>query len=455
MGVVKRGVKNAFRNTIRSFSIIFILALSIAMSLVMLLAYNAVGSKIESVKGSIGNTINVSPAGVRGFEGGGELLTASDVTTIAGLSHVSGTVQTLSDRLRNGDTTSLESSVEPGSFGRRMQGSANSSGQENPAPENSDGGTSSTTQRTFSMPIEAIASSNLDTLASLNISELKITSGEKFEVASTKNEALVGSSLATKNSLSVGSTFTAYSTEIKVVGIFDAGNTFANSSLIVPLFALQKLSAQTDQINSIIVTADSIENVASVVTAIKEKLGDKADVVSQQDSSSSAVAPLENIKTISLYSLIGSLIAGAIIIFLTMMMIVRERRREIGVLKAIGSSNIRIVSQFITESLVLTLTGGVAGIILGVLCSNPVLQMLMTTSESTTRGQGFAGGAGRGMMSVMMPGMQNILNNVSAVVGYEIILYGLGAAIIIAIIGSAIPAFFISKVRPAEVMRNE
>ena len=36
-------------------------------------------------------------------------------------------------------------------------------------------------------------------------------------------------------------------------------------------------------------------------------------------------------------------VAGAIIIFLTMMMIVRERRREIGVLKAIGASNVNVV----------------------------------------------------------------------------------------------------------------
>jgi len=35
MGVIIRGVKNAFRNTIRTVSIVFILALSIAMSLIM------------------------------------------------------------------------------------------------------------------------------------------------------------------------------------------------------------------------------------------------------------------------------------------------------------------------------------------------------------------------------------------------------------------------------------
>ena len=97
-----------------------------------------------------------------------------------------------------------------------------------------------------------------------------------------------------------------------------------------------------------------MDSVSSVQSDIQKKLGDKADVVSQQDSSGEAIKPLENIKTISLYSLIGALVAGSVIIFLTMIMIVRERRREIGVLKAIGASNIIITIQFVIESLVST-----------------------------------------------------------------------------------------------------
>ena len=62
---------------------------------------------------------------------------------------------------------------------------------------------------------------------------------------SIRNVALIGNSLATKNNLSVGSTFTAYnSTTIKVVGIFDAGNTFGNNQVIMPLATVQTLSGQ-------------------------------------------------------------------------------------------------------------------------------------------------------------------------------------------------------------------
>ena len=464
MGAISRGVRNAFRNNIRTFSITLILALSIAMSLIMLLALKTVQAKIVSVKGSIGNTITVSPAGVRGFEGGGTLLTAQNMTDIAALPHVASTTSILTDRLsqpgsvqpsRNGsvdtttqtNTTNLASPITPGSFGNRQR--ANSTGITPPA--------------NFSMPVEVTGVSDLGTaqsLAALGISQFNLTAGNKIDTASSSNIAMVGKDLATKNSLSVGSTFQAYSQNVTVSGIFDAGSTFANATIVMPIKTLQTLSAQTGQINSIIVSADSIDTVSTIKTAISNKLGSTTvDVTSQQDQSNNAIAPLENIKTISLYSLFGSLIAGSVIIFLTMIMIVRERRREIGVLKAIGSSNVKIVTQFISESLVLTLMGSVIGMILGFIFSNPVLNVLVTNSESSTtstavRG-GFGSGGGFARIGAGLNSARDALQNIHTVVGWDIILYGLVAAVIIAIIGSAIPAFLIAKVRPAEVMRAE
>ena len=62
MSVTSRGVKNAFRNTIRSISITAILALTIALALVMLLSLKAVQARIDDVKSNVGNTITVTPA---------------------------------------------------------------------------------------------------------------------------------------------------------------------------------------------------------------------------------------------------------------------------------------------------------------------------------------------------------------------------------------------------------
>jgi len=460
MGVISRGIRNAFRNIIRTFSITFILALSIAMSLVMLLALKTVQAKIDSVKGSIGNTITVSPAGVRGFEGGGDLLTAADLSTIASVPNVTNAVSVMTDRMNTNQDTNLQSAIDPGTFGGRQR----QRNGETVTPDNGSGGAnrngSTNVNRTFTMPITVTATSDLNSLASLSVGSFNITTGSKFDPSVDQNVALVGTDLAAKNNLSVGSTFKAYNTDVTVAGIFDTGNKFTNSAVVMPLKTVQRLSGQTDQFNSIIVQASSIDSLSSVQSAIKDKLGSKADVVSQQDTSNQAIAPLQNIKTISLYSLIGSVVAGSIIIFLTMLMIVRERRREIGVLKAIGSSNLKIVSQFTVESLALTVMSSAIGIILGFIFSNPVLKVLINNSEAgvanAAPGQGARGG---GMfISRLGGGLNNArdaLQNLHAVVGWEIILYGVLAAIAIAVIGSANPAFIIAKVRPAEVMRAE
>lgn len=455
MGVISRGVKNTFRNIIRTISITFILAISIGLVLVMLLAYKSVQAKITDVKSSVGNTITVTPAGVRGFEGGGELLTETDVNVITSIPKVAKTTETLNDRLENGQNTTLTASLEAGSFGRRQQGE-----QSGPPPgENSSSGNR---QANFTMPIMITGTNDLSDTQALNVSQLKITSGETFDAGSDSSVALIGMDLASKNNLKAGSTFSAYNTNIKVSGIYDSGNKFSNSGIIMPIKAVQRLSNQSGQINNIIVQTDSMDNLSSVQSTIKTKLGDKADVVSSEDSATQAVQPLENIKTISLYSLIGALIAGSVIIFLTMLMIVRERRKEIGVLKAIGASNIKVTLQFIVESIVLALMGGILGIIGGFAFSNPIIKALVSSSSSSNASGGPGGGPGPGRgMGMMMrlggavPGIQNNLRNIQAVVGVNIIFYGLLIAIIIAILGSAIPAFLISKVRPAEVMRND
>lgn len=120
MNVITRGIRNAYRNQIRTFSIVFILGLSIALALSMVMARQAVGNKIAEVKNSIGNIITISPAGIRGFEGGGELLTKEKIDEVAALPHVEKVSTTLQDRL-DSDNTSLVSAIEAGSFGTRVR----------------------------------------------------------------------------------------------------------------------------------------------------------------------------------------------------------------------------------------------------------------------------------------------------------------------------------------------
>ena len=82
MNALRRGVRNAFRNTIRSVGVIMILAVAVALAISMLIARDAVDTKISSVRASTGTSITVTPKGFFGFQGGGTPLTNADVTKL-------------------------------------------------------------------------------------------------------------------------------------------------------------------------------------------------------------------------------------------------------------------------------------------------------------------------------------------------------------------------------------
>ena len=234
------------------------------------------------------------------------------------------------------------------------------------------------------------------------------------------------------------------------------------------LAALQRLSDQSGAITSATVTVDSLDNLSSATTAVKKVLGSAADVTSSQEAADQVVAPLQSVKKISTFSLFGAIGAGAIIILLTMMMIVRERRREIGVMKAIGSSNVGIVRQFVVEALTLTMLGLIIGFGVGIVAATPITNSLVSNSSSSSSsqqggapdgstGSGGPGGGGGFSRSFRSAGTtsRQTLNNIKASVGVDMLALGALAAFAIAVLGSAAPAFLISKIKPAEAMRNE
>ncbi|HSX07291.1 MAG TPA: FtsX-like permease family protein [Candidatus Saccharimonadales bacterium] len=461
MNVITRGVRNAFRNVVRTVSIVVILGLSMGLALAMLVAHQAVGEKIKSVQASIGNTVSISPAGVRGFEGGGNALTETQLVAVQKLAHVTAMAETLQDRLTT-DNSNLASAIDAGTLGQRF---ARNNGEKFVPRDNGNtsfAGGDQGAAVSFTPPISVTGTNTPARLESTQGGgTFKLTSGAVFTGNSTDNVALVGSTLAAKNSLKVGSTFTAYGTAVKVAGIFDAGNAFSNNQAIMPLATVQKLSNQAGAVTSATATIDSVTNVASATAAIQKSLGSAADVTNGAEEAQQAIAPLQNIQTISLYSWIGAVLAGAAIILMTMVMIVRERRREIGVIKAIGASNGTVMSQFMVEAATLTVLGSVIGIVLGVIAGNPITRLLVDNGSNPGNGMAISaspGGhafAGDGRLRGAFGGLHQSLTNIHAVVGWDIIAYGLGAAILIAIAGSALASFFIAKIRPAEVMRAE
>jgi putative ABC transport system permease protein len=455
MNAVSRGVRSALRSPLRSGAIILMLAISIGLILAMLVARTSVNNEISEVKASTASNITVAPAGFRGGMGGGDALTADQVTTISKTAHVSGVVSTLTDQLGSSDTN-LTPSLELGNLGKRIQRFESSGG----GGAVIIGGGPEDSSRPAPTPRTAVTGTTDPNSVSSNGSTLTLSSGTTINATSGDLTALVGTTLATKNNLSVGSTFTAYGQTITVKGIYKTGNTFQDSGIIMPLATVQNLTSQAGAVTNVTVHVDSSENVKSVVSALTSSLGSKADVTSEADRVAESLAPLESIASLALGGVIAATAAGAAIVLLAMIMIVRERKREIGVIKAIGGTNGKVITQFITEAMTMTIVAAIIGLAIGVAVSGPMTQSLVQNqspqSSQLPRGNGSQGFRRAG--AFFQGGFNQAgasLRQVSSTLTPQVFGLSIGITLLIAIIGSAVPAWLIARVRPAEVLRTE
>jgi putative ABC transport system permease protein len=465
MNVVTLGIRNAFRNMVRTFSIVVILGLIIGLSLIMLIANQAVSKKIESVKQSIGNTITIRPAGYSGFSRANNGLTVAQLDKISQLPHVTKLAESLNGHLV---TKGSQSPMPPGLV-NKMSGSFGETSLASPIKLNKDGNGASggglvisdgngEAPKDFSPPVEMLGTTDPMGTMPQDSSNITISNGNAIDGTKDKDEALISESMASKNSLAVGSTFTAYDKTLTVAGIFKSSTQASDNIVILSLAALERLSGNAGAVTLAVATVDSVSNIDSVTAAVKSSLGSSADATSSKDTVQNAIKPLQDIQNVSSASLVGSVAAGGVIILLTMIMIVRERKREIGVIKAIGSSNLRIMFQFMAEALTLTILGLAIGLVVGVVGGSPVTKTLVDSSANSSMRSNLPSSPGGGAhlrKSFVMEGPIKAIQDVRAEIGWDIILYGLGAAILIALFGSALASFFIAKVKPAEVLRSE
>jgi putative ABC transport system permease protein len=259
---------------------------------------------------------------------------------------------------------------------------------------------------------------------------------------------MVSTAMARENGLRVGSAFTAYGKTLTVAAVFATDNQSAANTVVTSLPVLQRLTRRPGQVINAVVTVASLSELAATTSAIERLLGPSGSVVSNLSDASKAIGDLDSVKSIALYSLAGAVGAAVVILLLVMVMIVRERKREIGILKAIGASNGRIMAQFTSEAVTFTLLGLVLGLIAGLIAAGPVTSTLVSSSGASSA----AGGAG--LFRAPSPYLSH-LASLNTQAGWAVILGALAAALLVTILASGATTWMISRIRPAEVLRSE
>ena len=188
-------------------------------------------------------------------------------------------------------------------------------------------------------------------------------------------------SLALFNTINttVGKSVTIMGEKFMVVGVLDEVNKSINfdnidydNALIMDIDSLDKItgSTQIQQINVKAANTDSLATISENIQSALEnqKLGDKNFSVAYGDAITHPASNLFTIVSGMLAIVAGvSLVVGGIGVMNIMLVSVAERTHEIGIRKAVGASSRNILMQFIFEALILSILGGIFGLMLGYL----------------------------------------------------------------------------------------
>ncbi|MBQ6130615.1 ABC transporter permease [Candidatus Saccharibacteria bacterium] len=214
----------------------------------------------------------------------------------------------------------------------------------------------------------------------IKIQNLTLKSGTFLKDDAPTATAVIGAKLA--NDLygtgePVGKTLTLLGERFIIVGVLtevddpiNFNNLDLDSSLFVSASALNKIdnSLQIQQINIRTENTNDLEKTVKTIreTLIASKNGDTNFSVLSGDDITHPAGTLFSVISSILSVVAGiSLIVGGIGIMNIMLVSVAERTHEIGIRKAVGASTGNIFLQFLFEALILSLSGGFLGLILG------------------------------------------------------------------------------------------
>lgn len=186
-------------------------------------------------------------------------------------------------------------------------------------------------------------------------------------VGQSSNAVILGSETAKKYNVTVGDTFKVKDNKFKVIGIMSkvgAGWPLTiDSSMVMSLSHAQDISDRPDLISTVIIKPKAQYSAQDAENNLQDAYP-KYSIYSENDTQKTIDNNLSQIKIFMNMISLFIFIVSMILIMNVMMMSVKEKTREIGTMRAIGTKRRSIMALIIYESLILSVIGGVIGILL-------------------------------------------------------------------------------------------
>ncbi|MFH0896464.1 MAG: FtsX-like permease family protein [Candidatus Bathyarchaeota archaeon] len=258
----------------------------------------------------------------------------------------------------------------------------------------------------------------------------------------------------------VGGSVNILGSSFTVVGVYESADPLQLRKLYMSLSDAQTITNLKGKVSKLDVYASDQSSVDGVVSAIKSlypefyittyenRLSQLTRTTQQYQSTlQNAETSLAQMQSMAFQEVLIAVVATGAIILLMMLYSVRERTKEIGILKAIGFSNWNVMSQFMLEGVLMSLMAGAVGIAIGIVGAPLLSSLLLPRVSLFPTQRTFTGGTtSTGMFQT---------GSAAITLDPRVMLLSFGAAALLGALGSLYPAWRASRTSPMEALKYE
>lgn len=270
---------------------------------------------------------------------------------------------------------------------------------------------------------------------------------------------LLGVDSALLTGIGVGDSIELNEKSLHVIGLI-SGEVFQTNATILMDVKLAQIITETSGYDRVVITIESIELVDDSMDRLRSEFGDELTIQTASEQEGDDIAKsIDNIGGNANLGAMVALFASLLVIGFVMVIITKERVNEIGVLKAIGLPNSKIVKQFLSESIVMACFGFVVCILV-TLVAGPMMQTILiesgsndTSSNDQDSNQQFQPG-----QFLNPPTSSSSMDSITSLefsVDARSIAMSFGLTIIMGIIGALYPIMGALRMQPADALRYE
>ena len=306
-----------------------------------------------------------------------------------------------------------------------------------------------------------------------NIQNAKVFQNRQAQLISgnfpeSADEALISDELAKLNNLNIGDTFktkdihdtnkngkTIEEITFKVSGIYHTSNQDSYSEIFTKTdYLINDTYSYKPNLQAIFYLSNPNDLEAFKKDAYRAGVSEYYSIKIDDIAYNAFIQPIEQMSKIATIFLIVVLVLGITILLLLSMLAIRERKYEIGVLRAMGMKKSKIIIQMISESAMIMLVCLGIGLLLGSFMAQPITDMMLADKLSS---QASNGGITQNMGSYSMGGLATDnapITHIDATLNIFSVLQLSGIALILVLLASAVTSFYAMKFEPMRILRE-